>query len=171
MGIIGNPAPISGGVVQPGTGKNTPLTTQGAPTDGVSQVTDVDLGDATEGTGTLTIGAYGDVDVDFDIGGAALVTAIEALDPNGILDVTITGDGSTATPFQITFDEPTGPITITADDGTLDESITVAEDTPGVAASYQDQIAAGGLILDTTNDDVYENTGTINAPAFGKIDA
>ena len=171
MGILTGGEVISGGRPVFDVGLGHPLTHDGVPADGVKQVTDIDLGDSTSGTGTLTVGSFGDVSMPDDILAAAIVTAVELLDPTGKLDISITGLGTTASPWQITVNVPVEPLTFTMDDGDLEFASTVTEDTAGVLAAYADgQIALGGLVIDNATGNVYEMDGTKAQPTYTRID-
>ncbi len=171
MGILTGGEVISGGRPVFDVGLGHPLTHDGVPADGVKQVTDIDLGDSTSGTGTLTVGGFGDVAMPDDILAAAIVTAVELLDPLGVLDISITGLGTTVSPWQITVNVPVEPLTFTMDDGDLEFASTVAEDTAGVLAAYADgQIALGGLVIDNATGNVYEMDGTKAQPTYTRID-
>ncbi len=171
MPVITDGEVISGGHVVTDVGLGHPLTFDGVPPDGVKQVTDIDLGDSTSGTGTLTVGGFGDVAMAFGILAAAIITAVEALDPLGFLDISITGLGTTVSPWQITVDVPVEPLTFTMDDGDLEFASTVAEDTAGVLAAYADgEIALGALVLDNATGNVYEMDGTKAQPTYTRID-
>ncbi len=171
MSILTGGEVISGGHVAYDAGGGHPLTHDGVPADGVKQVTDIDLGDSTSGTGTLTVGGFGDVSMPDDILAAAIVTAVELLDPLGVLDISITGLGTTVSPWQITVDAPVEPLTFTMDDGDLEFASTVAEDTAGVLGAYADgQILLGALVLDNATGNVYEMDGTKAQPTYTRID-
>jgi hypothetical protein len=169
--IISGGEVISGGHVSFDSGGEAPLTWDGVPPDGVKQVTDLDLGDSTSGAGTLTVPGYGDVAMAFDILAAAIIIAVEALDPTGVLDISITGLGTTVSPWQITVDVPVQPVVFTMADGDLEFASTVAEDTAGVQAAYHDgQIVLGALVRDNATGDVYEMDGTKAQPTYTRID-
>jgi hypothetical protein len=136
----------------------------------VKQVTDIDLGDSTSGTGTLNVPGYGTVAMAFDILAAAIITAVELLDPTGELDISITGLGTVASPWQITVDAPVAPLVFTMDDGDLEFASTVANDTTGIEGAYSGQIILGGLVRDNATDNVYEMDGTQVQPTYTRID-
>lgn len=170
MGIIAGGVVISGGHAAYDAGEGHILTYDGVPPDGVKQVTDIDLGDSTSGTGTLTVPGYGTVAMAFDILAAAIITAVEALDPTGVLDISITGLGTVASPWAVTVDAPVAPLVFSMDDGTLDNASTVANSTTGVEAPFTNQIALGGLVKDNATGNVYEMDGTKVQPTYTRID-
>ena len=170
MGIISGGSIIAGGSVLEDSGAGTPLSTVGIPLDSVKQVVTLDLGDSASGTGTLTVGDYGDVTMLFSILAAAVKSGIEALDATGVLTVTITGTGAVATPWVITVDVPAGPLTFTMADGTLAAAATLVNTTPGIVGSYQDRIALGGLVENVSTGDIYEMDGTKPLITYTRID-
>jgi hypothetical protein len=55
--------------------------------------------------------------------------------------------------------------TVTSAAGTLAN----AETTPGVTAEGKNQVPPGGLVVDTTNKLLYQNSGTLAAPTWQKV--
>lgn len=87
--------------------------------------------------------------------------------------VTVSGTGSVAVPYVITFLTPGGNIplmTIVDDTTTGGTGAGVAADTAGVLGTYADDIAAGGLVKNNATGFVYENDGTRAVPTYTRID-
>lgn len=176
MPIITGGNVISGGHTLTDAGDGHPLTFDGVPTDGVSEVQDANDGDATAGDFKLQV---------FDAGGVLLGTTAAipfnetaanvkiALDAIPGVTVTVTGVGSVASPYVITFTEPGGnlPLMVVFEDTTTGGAgAAVAANTAGVLGAFANDIVAGGLVKDNATGNVYENQGTRFIPTYARVD-
>jgi hypothetical protein len=176
MGIISGGNVISGGTPVLDTGDGHILTIDGVPADGVSEIQDVDDGDATAGDFKLRVtGPDGVV-----LGTTAVIIFNETaanlkilLDAIAGLTVTVTGAGSVASPYLIVFTVPSGnfPLMEIVDDTTTGGAgASIAANTAGVSGTYADIISAGGLVKNNATGFVYENDGTQAVPSYTRID-
>lgn len=166
---------ISGGRPAYDAGGGHILTNDGVPTDGVAEIQDVTDGDATAGDFKLRVS---------DPGGAVMGTTAVipfnetaanvkiALDAIPGVTVTVTGVGSVASPYIITFVAPGGNIPLMAivDDTLTGGPATIAANTAGVLGTYADRIILGGLVKNNATGFVYENDGTQPIPTYTRID-
>ncbi len=100
----------------------------------VAEIESVDVGVASGGTFTLTVGGQTTGNIDYDATAAVVDTAVTLL--STVVAVTVTGAGTIASPWLITFDDPVGPLTVTGTGTSLTpaDSLTLTETTPGVDA-------------------------------------
>jgi len=102
--------------------------------DGTKEVITVDIGTASAGTFTLTIGGQTTTGIAFNASAGTVETAVEALAI--VVAATVTGTGATGTPWIITIDDPITPLTLTSSGaGLTGGPLTAAITTPGVAPS------------------------------------
>jgi len=153
-----------------------PYAVSGAPSAGTDEVQSVTR-DATVDGGTFRLGFRGAPTsaLAWDISAANLQVALRAVNQVGGPYLTVTGDGSVATPWVVTFIDALGKrvqplLTVvanacTAEDEPVEEAITVAETTPGVTATLIG-IPKGALVINTSDGTLYQMTGTPAAPAF-----
>jgi hypothetical protein len=177
MSIITGGEVLTGGEHLTDSGLGRPLAWDGVPANGVSEVQDVNDGDATAGDYKLQV---------LDQNGAVLGTTAVipfnetaanvkiALDAIGGVTVTVTGTGSVAAPYVVTFTEPGGnlPLMLIVDDTTTGGAgAAVIANTAGVLGAFGNQVAVGGLVRNiASDDDVYENQGTSAIPSYARID-
>jgi len=171
MAIITGGKVISGGTVLTDSGDGQILTIDGVPTDGVAEIQNADDGDATAGDFMLALAGYGTtVAILFNALAATVKAALDAL-PG--VSVTVTGAGSVADPYVITFDTPGGNLplmTIVNDTTTGGAGAAVAANTAGVLGTFGNEVAAGGLVKDNATGNVYENGSTRAKPVYTRID-
>ena len=100
----------------------------------VAEIESVDVGVASGGTFTLTVGGQTTGAIAYNATAAVVDTAVTAL--STVVAVTVTGSGTIASPWLITFDDPVGPLTITGSGSSLTpaDSLTVTETTAGANA-------------------------------------
>jgi hypothetical protein len=95
-----------------------------------------------------------------NIGASGVTTAVGTM-TNGIGTITVTFAGGNVSKRVVAL--------MTRRLGTtVDGTLAVAETTPGVDA-FGRGLPEGVLILDTTNDDTYVNTGTSNLPVWAVV--
>lgn len=175
MGIISGGNVISGGTPVLDTGDGQILTLDGVPGNGTAEIQNVDDGDATAGDFKLrvyhpdgsVIGVTGVIA--FDDNAAAVDAALTALG----VDVSVTGTGTVADPFVVTFNAPGGdmPLMEIVDDTTTGGSgAGVTANQAGVAGAFANIISAGGLVKNNATGFVYENQGTQAIPSYARID-
>jgi len=100
--------------------------------DGVAEVSTIDWNDATAGNGTITVDAQTTANVLFDATAADVKTALELL--SSVTSVTVTGVGSVADPYIVTFaDLVTHAVSITDFDLTGGPG-NIVETTAGITA-------------------------------------
>jgi hypothetical protein len=163
---------ISGGQVIEGSSSRV-LSTGAAPVAGTNEVQNIEItGSPTGGTYTLGFEGHRTSALDHDADATAVQTALRALAPIGSDGVTVTGDGSNATPFVVTFvgrlaklAVPT--ITLVSNDleGGTDPDVEITVATPGVTATLRGA-APGTLLYDTDGQDMYVNNGTAAEPVW-----
>ncbi len=166
---------ISGGEAVLDTGDGHILTLDGVPGDGVSEIQDATDGDATAGDFKLRVSDPGGAvmgttgPIVFNETAANLKILLDAI-PG--ITVTVTGVGSVASPYIITFLAPGGNIPLMAivDDTLTGGPATIAANTAGVAGAYADLVSAGGLVKNNATGFVYENDGTRAVPTYTRID-
>ncbi len=170
MAILTGGNVISGGRPVLDTGDGHILTLDGVPGDGTAEIQDVSDGDATAGDFKLDLGILGRTAVIvFNETAANLKIILDALPA---VTVTITGVGSVADPYVITFAAPGGniPLMTVVDDTLTGGPATVAANTAGVLGAFGNIVAAGGLVKNNATGFVYENTSTRAKPAYTRID-
>ena len=177
MGIIAGGNVISGGRPFYDTGKGHILTIDGVPDDGVSEIQDVDDGDATAGDFKLRVtdeggAVMGTTDVIvFNETAANLKILLDAIP--GVTVDTITGVGSVADPYVITFLAPGGNLalmSIVEDTTTGGAGAGIAANQAGVLGTFANQIILGGLVRNNATGFTYENDGTQAVPTYTRID-
>ena len=77
----------------------------------VAEIESVDVGVASGGTFTLTVGGQTTGNIVYNASAAVVDTAVTAL--STVVAVTVTGAGTLGDPWLITFDDPVGPLTVT----------------------------------------------------------
>lgn len=170
---------ISGGNIIEGAGLGTPLTNAGVPVAGTDEVQTLTIGGTpTGGTFKLAFGGYTTGAIAWSATNATLIANIQAaldalpnVGTNGIVAAvgTMTAGIGTAT---LTFSganlAKAAQSLITVADNALTgtaPTLAIAETTSGVNAT-QRNAALGGLLLDTTNKLLYQNTGVAQAPTW-----
>jgi len=166
-----------------GGGLSTPLTNAGAPVAGTNEVQTLTIGGTpTGGTFTLTFDGWTTAAITWTATDATLLTRI-----NTALDALANGAASAIVATAGTLSSGIGTVTLTFSGAPLDKravptmtatssltgtspTLAIAETTPGVNATARG-IAAGGLLIDTTNKKLYINTGTATAPAYTVVGA
>ena len=110
----------------------------------VLEVLTVDVGAASGGTFTLTIGGNPSGAIAWDAADSVVETAVEAI--TGITAATVTGAGSVADPWIITIDDPAGAIVSSGNGAGLtpSDTLTVTETTAGAdeTIKWQQYLAA-----------------------------
>lgn len=156
----------------------TPLRFAGTPSAGTSEVQTITI-DADGGTFKLAFDGYTTGDIDWDSTNNTLRdnvdAALEALPNIGAGNVTTavgtmtSGVGTLTVTFAGALAAKAVP-TITVADNSLTGTgtLSVAETTPGVDATYRG-VGKGVLVVDTTNGLLYINTGTAYAPTWTKV--
>lgn len=157
----------------PGVGTGLPLRNAGAPAAGVNEVQTI-TGAATGGSGPLTFNGQPTAAVAYNATAAAIQAALVALSNVGAGNVVCAGGPLGTAGVTVTFqgalaNAPQSLITVGA--GFTGGAVTVAETTHGVTATYAGYAAPGALLIDTTNQKLYQNTGTQAAPVWTKVDA
>ncbi len=168
---------ISGGRPYYDAGEGHILTLDGVPVDGVSEIQDVDDGDATAGDFKLRVTDDGGavmgttVVIPFNETAANVQTALNAIP--GVSVGLPTGVGSVADPYVITFLAPAGNLalmTIVDDTTTGGAGAQVLANGAGVRGSFAEQIILGGLVKNNATQFTYENDGTQPVPTYTRID-
>lgn len=170
---------LEGGNVIEGAGLGTPLTNAGAPTAGTNEVQTATLG-GTGGTSTFKLVLDGvktaaiawsattatllsNINAALDTAfGASQIVATDSTLVAGLGNLLLTFSGSEFSK------KPVNLMTAEIVTGAL--TVAIAETTAGVNATARG-IAAGGLLIDSTNKKVYVNTGTPNSPTFTVVGA
>ena len=101
----------------------------------ISEVETVDVGAATGGTFTITVAGQTTANIAYNASTSAVDSALVAL--STVAAVTVTGTGTIADPWIITFDDPTGPLAVsgTGTNLTPGDSLTGSESTAGVSTA------------------------------------
>lgn len=142
----------------------------------ISEVTTVDVGAASGGTFTLSEGVNASGNIDYNANAAAVKSAVEGI--TGITTVSVTGAGTTANPWVITFTDPLGALAITGDGALLtpSDTLTVTETTAGVDSVAKQLLyvaanSTGGIFLGKRHELfrcavnyplTFTSTGTVN---------
>lgn len=165
------------GGVTPGSGSTRALPNAGVPSAGTDEVQTATFG-GTGGTstfklklGTISTGTIAwsnnnttllaniNAALDAAFGASAIVATSSTL-ASGLGDALLTFSGSTYQKSAV------ATMTATIVTGAL--TISIAETTPGVDATYRGW-PVGQLVTDTTNKIIYINTGTSTAPTWTKV--
>ena len=148
----------------------------GAPTDGVSEVqTHVfDTDPPTGGTFTISFDGQTTAAIDFDATAAEIETALEALSNIGAGNVVCAGGPMPDTLVSITFSGELQGLavaeittTLTGLTGGTPVSI-IATTVAGVQGSFRG-CDPGTMFIDTTNGDLYYNSGTRGLPVWSLL--
>lgn len=165
------------GGVTPGSGFSRVLPNAGVPGAGTNEVQTATLG-GTGGTSTfkLSLGVITTGTIAWSSNNTTLLANINAaLDAAfGASEIVATsstlasGLGDALLTFSGTTYQKSAVATMTAAIVTGALTISIAETTPGVDATYRGW-PAGQSVIDTTNKIVYVNTGTATAPTWTKV--
>lgn len=143
------------------------LNKAGVPTNGVNEVKTLTI-DAAGGTFTLTYAAQTTSAIAFNALASVVQAALIALSTIGAGNISVSG--SAGGPYTITFLGTLSglPQTLTSTATSLTGgagTATVTQATLGVRGDYR-SCALGQVVIDTTNNRIYENTGTRAKPVW-----
>ena len=149
------------------------LQNAGVPVAGTNEVQTITLSAApASGSFYLEFEGFRTTELAFNISAAAMAAALNALPSIGAAGV---GVGLVGQVYTVTFSganvakraQPliTVPVNTLLDAGAAAVGAVVAEGTPGVTATCLGA-APGALLIDTTNKELYQNTGTAAAPTW-----
>lgn len=155
-----------------------PLLSLGAaPTQAVNEVQRLTpSGTVSGGTFTISYGGQTTTAIVFNATAAVIQAALEALSTIGAGNVLCAGGPVNSAFVSITFQGALGGLNVsqvTVDGTNLTGStpaITPTTTTAGVRGSYRGA-QTGALLQDTTNGNIYQNTGSANTPAWSDLGA
>lgn len=168
---------ISGGQVIPGAvGRALPFA--GTPSAGTDEVQFLQRGGTPSG-GTFKLGFEGFTSgtIGYDAGTAAINAALAALPSiGGSANILVGGTalseaGTTTVTFRAARGAQAVGLLTLADNsltGGTAPTVTITEGTAGADATYRGA-PKGALIVDTTNGELYQNTGTETDPTWGLV--
>lgn len=153
-------------------GLRGPFEFSGVPSDGASEVQAITSSAAvTQGAWVLAYEGYRTVSMVFNVAAAVMEAALCALPTIGTGGCTVVlGGGVYTVTFaanlaKLALPLMTVPTNSCKDAGNADVTWTVAEGVAGVTASLRGA-AKGAVAIDTTNGDIYQNTGTALVPVW-----
>lgn len=170
--------PIAGGAIIEGGGIGMLLTNAGAPTAAVNEVQTI-TPSAAMASGTFRLAYEGQrtAALSFDVSAANMQTALNALDTIGTSGCSVALDGGTGI-YTATFGggNMAGlalPLMTVEDSAVLDAqagavTLEVAQSVAGVTATHRGA-SIGAVLADTTNGDLYVNSGTALVPVWTQV--
>jgi hypothetical protein len=159
-----------------------PHRSPGAPSAGTTSVQTLTFGGTpTGGTFTLSVFGYTTAPITWSATNATLIAnidaALEALPPVGTGGVTTAAGSLTAGVGTVTLTfnganlafTAVPPVSVASNlmTGTA-PTLAAANTTPGVRATFRDS-GKGALVIDVTNGNLYQNTGSAGAPTWTQI--
>jgi hypothetical protein len=164
------------GDTAPGGGCGGLLTNAGAPTNGASEIDSLAIsGSPTGGTFTLSWGGFTTAPIAYNASAATVQAALRALINIGN-DVTCTGGALPGSAVTITWggNHANTKVSLITANGALltggsSPAAAVTQSTAGVTATAQGA-SIGGLLIDITNGNLYQNQGTSQSPVWNLVE-